>query len=187
LTAESNKAERFVRHLEPLQAALEGFSRRALVNASDVEDVLQSAVMHAFRDFHLYVENTNFRAWMFRYVRLEVLNSNRRRLASPQPGPAVEREAEPSAPMHETVPGYERLLDAPETVLETCEQALAQAIRELPDVERDVLLLRAVGGFTYREVAEVLEVPIGSVMGRLSRARAAVRRRLAELERPTAK
>jgi RNA polymerase sigma-70 factor (ECF subfamily) len=50
-----------------------------------------------------------------------------------------------------------------------------------------VLLLRSVGGFTYREVAEVLEVPIGSVMGRLSRARAAVRRRLAELERPTAK
>jgi RNA polymerase sigma-70 factor (ECF subfamily) len=181
LIPDSSRSERFVRHLEPLRGVLEGFCRRALLNASDVEDVLQAAVLQALRDFHLYVENTNFRAWIFRYVRLEVCNCNRRQQRQAESLAGAEQDV-PAAPAHPTsIPAYERLLEAPDLVLENCETELAQAVRELPEGDREVLLLRAVGEFKYREIAEILEIPVGTVMGRLSRARAGVRRRLAEL------
>lgn len=73
-----SKAESFMRHLEPLQGALEAYCRRSLRDRNAVGDVLQSAVGSAFRDFHLYVEGSNFRAWIFRYVHLEVQNCNRK-------------------------------------------------------------------------------------------------------------
>ncbi len=183
LSDASDKAERFVRHLEPLQGALEAFCRRGLINASEVEDVLQSAVMQAYRDFHLYVENTNFRAWIFRYVSLEMLNCNRRERKSAGARPDVEPETAESPATVVTEPDHQQLLEAPEVVLEDCEDCLAAALRELRDVERDVLLLWAVGGFKYREVADILEIPVGSVMGCLSRARTVLRQRLAEFGR----
>ncbi|MCI0351027.1 MAG: hypothetical protein L0Z53_16500 [Acidobacteriales bacterium] len=60
------RSEAFVRHLQPLQGALETYCRRALRAASEVEDALQSAIVHALRDFHLYAEGTNFSAWILR-------------------------------------------------------------------------------------------------------------------------
>ena len=71
-------AESFLRHLEPLQEPLEAYCRHALHNSSDVPDVLQSAIANAFRDFDLYASGTNFRAWIFRYVYLEICNCNRK-------------------------------------------------------------------------------------------------------------
>src|SRR5262249_6249293 len=67
-----------MRHLEPLRGALEAYCRRCLLDPNSVRDVLQSAVANAYRDFHLYVEGTNFRAWIFTYLHWETLNSNRR-------------------------------------------------------------------------------------------------------------
>jgi hypothetical protein len=72
------KAENFMRHLEPLQGALEAYCRRSLHDPNAVRDALQSAVANAFRDFHLYVQGTNFRAWIFRYAHLEAQNCNRK-------------------------------------------------------------------------------------------------------------
>jgi len=180
LTADASKRERFVQHLEPLQGVLEGFCRRALLNPSDVEDVLQAAMLQAFRDFHLYLENTNFRAWIFCYVRLETFNCNRRYVRESNLASSVEPNT--SLPVRPAdTPGYEKLLHSPDVVLEQCDESLARAVRELPESEREVLLLRAVAGFKYREIADVLEIPVGTVMGRLSRARASLRQRLAEL------
>lgn len=180
MRGESDKTERFLRHLEPLRGALEAFCRRHVNDPNAVEDVLQSAVAGAFRDFHLYVENTNFRAWIFRYVNLEILSWNRRR--RPTAGPGVVEEAE-AAESWEGLLGsdrWEELQEAPELVLEHCGEELSRAVGELPNLERSALLLRAIGEFKYREIAEILEVPVGSVMGYLGRARATLRRRLAE-------
>jgi RNA polymerase sigma-70 factor (ECF subfamily) len=68
-------------------------------------------------------------------------------------------------------------------VLEHCDDAIAVAVRELPELERHVLLLRAIAGLAYREIAEVLEVPLGTVMSYLSRARERMRRQLVEYGR----
>lgn len=174
-----DKTEQFLKHLEPLQEALAAFCRRSLCNRSDVADVLQSAVAGALRDFDLYAEGTNFRAWMFRYVSYEVLNRNR----------AVARRRETELPRD--VPdtratlgvcgaddSMDRLLEEPELVLDQCDEALSEALLELSDLERNIFLLRAIGDFKYREVAEILDVPIGTVMGLLSRSRERLRHRL---------
>ena len=176
-----DKAERFLQHLEPLQGRLTAFCRRSLQNQNDMADTLQSALVTAYRDFDLYVEGTNFRAWMFRIVSYEVLNRNR----------AASRHREVELPKSVSDPrrGEEsiaadsladRLLDAPEIVLDACEEGLAGALLALPDLERNIFLLRAVGEFKYREIAEILEVPIGTVMGLLARSRDRLRKDLAE-------
>jgi len=172
------KADRFLRHLEPLQGALEGFCRHSVNEVASVSDVLQSAVALAFADFHLYAEGTNFRAWIFRYVQFEALNHNRR----------LRRQRTVELPANLLAPGesasederlFQALLDEPGEVLERCDEVLTAAIKTLSDEERDVLLLRAIGEFKYREIASILEIPVGSVMGYLARARQRLRRRLA--------
>lgn len=180
MTGEAPKAERFLMHLEPLQGALEAFCRRNLLDRNAVEDALQSTVALAFRDFDLYAEGTNFRAWIFRYLNIEILARNRRHIESRRRPLPQEPAAEDSGPQGFAGDELEQLLDAPEVVLEHCDEALVAAMHDLSSVERSVFLLRAIGEFKYREIAEILEIPIGSVMGYLSRSRERLRRRLAE-------
>ncbi len=142
-------------------------------------DVLQTAAMNAFRDFDLYAEGTNFRAWLFRYVNLEVLNRNRasgRHLETTLPDDLA---AVANVTADERL-GVERLLDSPEIILDLCDDALAQAVQRLPEQQRSVFLLRSIGEFQYREIAEILDVPIGTVMGLLARARDRLRSHLWE-------
>lgn len=179
-TRQPANAEQFVRHLEPLQGVLEGYCRRVLNRAGDIEDVLQSAIANAFRDFDLYVEGTNFRAWIFRYVDYEARNRNRaaRRSHHEQLPPDLAARNEWDTVLERT--NWETLLEEPERVLDHCDEALNVAVRNLPELERSVFLLRALGEFKYREVAEILEVPLGTVMGLLSRARERLRQGLLE-------
>jgi RNA polymerase sigma-70 factor (ECF subfamily) len=167
--------------LEPLKAALAAFCRRSLNRTSDIEDALQSAVANAYREFDLYAEGTNFRAWIFRFLSYEVLNRNRatarRREVDlpedlPQSGPMEQRPLE--------VHLLELLLDDPEVVLDDCDASLTRSLRSLSDLERNIFLLRAIGDFKYREIAEILDAPIGTVMGLLSRARQRLRQGLLE-------
>ncbi len=180
MRSREDKAESFLRHLEPLQGALEAFCRRLLRDPSELPDTLQSAIANAYRDFHLYAEGTNFRAWIYRYVHLEVLNRNRKsERHRHEPLPA-------EVPVEETwelildEPLLTVLLDDPEAVLDRCDERLSEAIRDLAPLERSVFLLRVIGEFKYREIAEILEVPIGTVMGYLSRTRQRLRQRLVE-------
>jgi len=145
-----------------------------LIDRSAVADALQSAVMNAYGDFDLYAEGSNFRAWFFRYVNHEVFNRNRaagRRFATESPDElaavADDRTNEP--------PCVELMLDAPEIILDLCDDAVAKAVQRLPDQQRSIFLLRAVGEFQYREIAEILDIPIGTVMGLLARARERLR------------
>ncbi len=173
------QAGRFLSHLEPIQPALAAYCRRALSDGSEIADALQSAVVNAYRDFDLYAEGTNFRAWMFRFVSYEVLNRNRalaRRRATTLPADLAPRGLDTTW----DEPLMARLLDDPEAVLDHCDEAIAEAVLGLPDTERNVFLLRAMGDFKYREIAEILEVPVGTVMGLLSRGRERLRSNLAE-------
>ena len=171
---------RFLQHLGPLQAALEAYCRRSVHDPNAVEDVLQEAVGKAYRDFHRYAEGTNFRAWIFRYLNLEIYAGNRSFHRE-------RREALLDEPTVEDVwthavdePMIEQLLERPERVLSQCDDMLAQAIFELSPLERSVLLLRAIGQFKHREMSEILDVPMGTVMSALSRGRTRLRSKLAE-------
>jgi len=72
------------------------------------------------------------------------------------------------------------LLDDAEVVLDECDAALSEAIRALAPLERSVFLLHAIGEFKYREIADIVQVPIGTVMSSLSRCRLRLRQRLVE-------
>lgn len=174
-------AEEFIRLLRPHQQALEAYCRRQLWDCGSVEDVLQEAVLKAYRDFGEYRLGTNFRAWIFRYVTLEIRSVNRaqaRRRIIPL-GPEHE-QVEPDRDRVRAARGLEERFDElardPESALPLIDDVLQRALGRLPALERATLLLRAVGDFRYREIAEILEIPVTSVMGYLSRAR----RRLAE-------
>ena len=175
------KCNRFLQQLRPLQGALEAYCRRTVHRSSEAEDVLQDAVMKAFRDFGRYAEGTNFRAWIFKYVNLEIMAGNRTVARYSHEILAFEPlAAKGSLTALERI-SPEKLPDAPEIVLDECESELANAIWELSLTEHSVLLLHAIGRFRYREIADILELPIGTVMSHLSRGRQHVRRRFAEL------
>lgn len=179
VTKGDNKPERFVLHLKPLQGALEAFCRRSLYDVSLVEDVLQEAVTRAYRDFGLFAEGTNFRAWIFRYVNLVLMEANRKQASrSEEPlgvEPTVDDEWSPAS--DDTL--LRVLLDSPEIVLEQCGDELNRAVLTLRPVDRSVLLLKSIGEFKYREIAEIIGVPLGTVMSSLARARQQMRHELA--------
>ena len=164
--------------LQPLQRQLEVYCRRLLRDRSAVEDVLQTAVMTAFSQFDRYAEGTNFRAWMFRFVTLEVFNRNRKREPAPWGEFPLEAAVEPEEfPVPDDLATM--LMERPGVVMEHLDGLVAKALGELPPAERTVLLLRAVGAFSYQEIHTILSIPVGSVMGYLSRARLKLRQSLA--------
>jgi RNA polymerase sigma-70 factor, ECF subfamily len=177
----AEKSARFLEHLLPLQRKLEGYCHRMAYSADTVPDILQSSVATAFRDFDLYSEGTNFPAWMFGYLHREIQNANRRLRKTAGVGEPGDVAAPDAWWPPNELPVHRLLLDAPEVVLDQCDADLAGGIRELRPLERSALLLHAVGEFKYREVADILGVPIGTVMSALARARQHVREHLAFL------
>lgn len=179
----NDRAEGFLRHLEPLQGALEAYCRRSVRDPNAVEDVLQTAIASAYRDFHLYAEGTNFRAWIFRYLRTEIYVGNRRFTRDRYQGLPDEQAVDEVWELATEEPLVEQMLESPERVLEHCDEAMAEAVYELDPFDRCVLLLRSIGHFKHREMAEILDAPAGTVMSALSRARMQLRRRLATYAR----
>jgi RNA polymerase sigma-70 factor (ECF subfamily) len=148
-----------------------------------VEDVLQEVMVRAFRDFGLFSEGTNFRAWIFRYVNLAILETNRRHLDRKHQPLDVEPEAvEDEWKLGQDEPLLHVLIESPEVILESCEEDLQRGVLQLRPVDRTVLLLKAIGDFKYREIAEIVGVPLGTVMSSLARARQQVRSALAKHE-----
>ena len=168
----------FLELLLPLQRSLEVYCRRMLHDPSHVEDVLQSAIMEAFARFDRYAEGTNFRAWIFRFVTLELFNHNRKR----EPAPFGEGLEDIPGPPSEDFPddALAVLLENPGPLMEHFEDQVVEALWQLTTAERAVLLLRAVGEFSYHEIHNILAIPLGSVIGYLSRSRKKMRQSLAE-------
>jgi RNA polymerase sigma-70 factor (ECF subfamily) len=133
-------------------------------NEQDAEDIVQESSLRAFRYFRTFTGG-NGRAWFLRIVRHTSWSWHRGRAQPLNDLFDEERHSgtEPSAD--------------PETLLlqSTGMAAIDRAISQLPDRFRDVLTLRQVEGLSYRELAEVMNVPIGTIMSSLSRARAALR------------
>ncbi len=160
---------------------MEAYCRRLLHEVDSLEDVLQSAVANAFRDFDQYAEGTNFRAWIFKHTHSEAMNWNRKHQRTQA---AALREDEVAA--KETwdaildEPLLKVLLEAPGAVLDHCDASIALAVKSLSLEDQAVSLLHVVGDFKYREIADILHVPIGTVMSRLARCRVRLRQRLVE-------
>jgi RNA polymerase sigma factor (sigma-70 family) len=151
----------------PLFDSLYNFASWLVHNKSNAEDLVQETYLKALRSFASFQPGTNFRAWMFRILKNTFLSSSStlgRRMT-------VEIDSE------EDVPVLPATSATPESLLieRFQEDAVRNAIDQLPVIFREVLLLSDVEDASYREISEILSIPIGTVMSRLARARKAVR------------
>jgi RNA polymerase sigma-70 factor (ECF subfamily) len=167
----------FLRLAEGVKGPLTAYLRGLLRNPSDLPDALQSTLLTAFRKFGDFHTGTDFRAWVFRIATLTAFDMLRRQtpIVAPADVPAeVELEREYA---------YEEILNDPERVLQSFDDDVRRALLALTEQERAALLLVSVTGCRAREVAEILDMPLGSVMGYVGRARGKLRERLAEFAR----
>jgi RNA polymerase sigma-70 factor (ECF subfamily) len=148
---------------------------------ADAEDLVQETYIRAFRSRHQFTPGTNLKAWLFRILTNTFINSYRRKAARPQTTDLDEVE-ETTLHRHMT----ETSGSAPEpeqTVLDgIVDSQVTDALDELPERFRTVVLLD-VEGLSYKEIAETLEIPIGTVMSRLHRGRKFLQQRLYDLAR----
>ncbi len=161
----------FLALLRPIRRELEVYCQRLIWNEQDAPDAIQNAVMNAFKAFDRYHDDANFRAWMFKILTHEVFKLNQKYGRLAQFEFQLEPEELEALPALDQSTGYRDWLNAPEALADALDQTLLAALKTLTEAERAVLLMRAIGEFRYREIAEALDIPVGSVMGNLSRAR----------------
>jgi len=178
MSSHQERHAEFMALLEPERDALWRFSRRMSWDSSSAEDSLQDAILVAFRKFDQFTPGTSFRAWLFRILSNTILNANGQLRRSLNRQTLTENMDLVSALEKEDA--YGRVLEDPEELLEQVSEEVRRAVKALAPAERMVFLLRAVEGFAYKEISATLEIPMGTVMSHLFRARARLREFLAE-------
>jgi len=154
-------------HLDALYRTALRLSR----NPQDAEDLVQETYLNAFRSLDRFEEGTNLRAWLFRILNNAFISQYRRRKR--RPSSSIEDVTEYYLYDHLVEGGAAPRTENPEQeVLDRIgDEGVLRALEELPVEFRQVELLADVEGFSYREIADILNIPIGTVMSRLYRAR----------------
>lgn len=152
---------------------------RTVWDSSVAEDTFQSALLAAYENFHRFTPGTNFRAWVYRIITNKCFVANRETARTP----ASLDEVSPGLAAAGTQPGYGDVLKDPVAFLEQCGDEVNAAFKRLSTSERSCILLRGIERFSYQEIAEILEMPVGTVMTHLSRGRAKLRHDLLEYAR----
>lgn len=154
-------------HLDALYRTALRLSR----NPQDAEDLVQEAYLNAFRSLDRFEEGTNLRAWLFRILNNAFISQYRRRKR--RPSSSIEDVTEYYLYDHLAEGGVAPKPENPEreVLSRIGDDAVLAALEELPVEFRQVELLADVEGFSYREIADILDIPIGTVMSRLYRAR----------------
>ena len=170
-------AEQAMEYAPQLYAAAMRMTR----NSADAEDLVQETYLKGFRSFHTFTEGTNLRAWLFRILTNTYINKYRAK---------QRRFDESDLADVEDLYLYKRLgtfqdasigRSAEDSLMEMLpDTEVKQALDSLPDNFRMPVILADVEGFAYKEIAEMLDIPIGTVMSRLHRGRKAMQRALYE-------
>jgi RNA polymerase sigma-70 factor (ECF subfamily) len=166
----------------PYMSALYSAALRMTRNPSDAEDLVQETYLRAYRGFGGFQEGTNLKAWLYKILTNTFINTYRAKKRRPEQEQlddvedfylyrrlggleAVDADRSPEAEVLDAIP----------------EESVKQALEDLPEQFRMAVLLADVEGFSYKEIAEITDVPIGTVMSRLHRGRKALQKRLWDL------
>ena len=166
----------------PLLPSLYGAAMRLTRNPTDAEDLVQEAYLRAFRGFGGFQEGTNLKAWLYRILTNQFINTYRKKQREPQivEGPDDLDEWY----LYDKLGGRSVEASAESEVLDQIPDAdVKAALESLPENFRIPVLLADVEGFSYKEIAEIMETPIGTVMSRLHRGRKALEKALWETAR----
>lgn len=149
---------------------------------ADAEDLVQETYIRAFRHRDQFTPGTNLKAWLFRILTNTFINSYRRRSSQPETTELDKVEETTLYRQMSQGPASSSSQPEREVVDNMVDSEVKEALEDLPEIFRSVVLLD-VEGFSYREIAEMLEIPIGTVMSRLHRARRSLQKRLYDVAR----
>jgi RNA polymerase sigma-70 factor (ECF subfamily) len=148
-------------------------------NSADAEDLVQETYLKAYRAFGSFQEGTNLKAWLYKILTNTFINSYRAKKRRPEQSELDEVE---DLYLYRRLGGLEAAAagrSAEEEVMDLfADEDVKQALESLPEQFRIAVLLADVEGFSYKEIADILDVPIGTVMSRLHRGRKALQKAL---------
>jgi len=160
----------FERQAMPFLGSLYNTAYRLARNAEDAEDLVQETYLRAYRSFDQFRPGTNLKAWLFRILKNAFINEYRRRKTRPPQEDFAAIEDSFESRVDGQMAGS--IKDPEQEALEvSLDENVQRAIDALPPDYRMAVLLADLEGFSYKEIAEILEVPIGTVMSRLYRGR----------------
>lgn len=179
-TDEQQKQKAFNDEMLPHLDALYNFALRLTYDSTDAEDLVQESLVKAYRFFHSYEKGTNARAWLFRILRNSFINNYRKQSRQPQ-----QIDYDEVSSFYETIRSEQTDTTDLEDKMyrDMMDDEVSKALGRLPEDFRTVVMLCDVEDFTYEEIANMLDVPIGTIRSRLHRGRNLLRHQIARYAR----
>jgi len=174
---------RFQSEALPLLDSLYGGALRMTRNPADAEDLVQETMLRAYRSFDRFEAGTNLKAWLFRIMTNAYINTYRKKQREPKKVSSDEVE---DFDLYQELKDHDPQWEmTPENLVlnSLVDSDIIEAIDDLPEQFRLAVVLSDIEGFSYAEMAEIMDVPLGTVMSRLHRGRKALQKRLWEIAR----
>ena len=169
----------FAEQAMPLMGSLYSAALRMTRNPADAEDLVQETYLKAYRGFGGFTQGTNLKAWLYRILTNTYINIYRAKQRRPQESDLADVE---DLYLYRRLGSLDAVLgnrSAEDQLFEMLtDDEVKQALEDLPEIFRLPVLLADVEGFAYKEIAEILDIPIGTVMSRLHRGRKAMQKSL---------
>lgn len=176
IASEARDRVRFEEDALALSDQVYRVARRLTPNREEAEDLVQETYARAFRNWRSFQPGTNLRAWLFRILTNLNIDRGRRQQRTPDTQPLEEGDYFLYNRLEETGGEPEE-----EKVVERLSQdSIVEALAAVPHDFRDVIVLVDIGEFSYRDAAQILDIPVGTVMSRLHRGRRILKHELAE-------
>ncbi len=174
---EKSKQQDFNEEIIPHLDALYNFGLRLTADPNDAEDLVQDTIVKAYRFFSSYEKGTNAKAWLFRILKNSYINNYRKKSKKPQ-----QVDYDEVATFYETIRAERTDTSDLEDKMfrELIDDDISNALDQIPEDFRTVVLLCDVEDFTYEEIANMLDVPIGTIRSRLHRGRNLLKAQLTE-------
>jgi RNA polymerase sigma-70 factor, ECF subfamily len=178
IAAEARDRARFEDEALGLADQVYRVARRLVGSREEAEDLVQETYARAFRSWRSFTPGTNMRAWLLRILTNLNVDRGRRVQRSPQMQPLEESDYYLANKLASTA--GEEALEQEQVVERLSQDSVVNALSEISPQFREVVVLVDIGDFTYADAAQILDVPIGTVMSRLHRGRRALKQKLAE-------
>jgi RNA polymerase sigma-70 factor (ECF subfamily) len=178
LESATDRNDRFERDALVFMDQLYAAALRYTKNPEDARDLVQDTYLKAFNSFHQFEEGTNLRAWLYRVLTTTFINTYRKDQRRPQLASGeLEDWQLAEAQSHTSDLGKSAEVEALENLPDS---DIKRALQEIPEEFRIAVYLADVEGFSYKEIADIVEVPAGTVMSRLHRGRKLLREKLSD-------